>query len=309
MMESSLKYGFIIVDGNGALIASVQGNTQTILARYSVTLPKKHRRGGQSSVRFARLRVEARHNYLTKVNEMALKCFLNSDNKVNVNGLILAGSADFKDQFNKTRLDIRLQPHVLTILDVAYGFTQGLHQAIAQSSDILHDLLLVQQKKLFSRFFDEINQNTDKYCYGVSDTLAALESGAVETTLVWDKLNIVRHTVINSATGESKIVFSKGEESPHDQQDDKFEVIDSTPLIDWLAENYKEFGTSLEIVQDSSGEGSQFCQGFGGIGGLLRYQMSFSHGKEEEEEEQINSDEDDLSEYFLDPKEDQIFCV
>ena len=30
-------------------------------------LPKKHGRGGQSALRFARLRLEKRHNYVTKV--------------------------------------------------------------------------------------------------------------------------------------------------------------------------------------------------------------------------------------------------
>lgn len=37
--------------------------------------------------------------------------------------------------------------------------------------------------------------------------------------------------------------------------------------MDWLAEHYKEFGANLEFVTDKSHEGSQFCKGFGGIGG------------------------------------------
>jgi peptide subunit release factor 1 (eRF1) len=32
-----------------------------------VDLPKKHGRGGQSALRFARLRMEKRHNYVRKV--------------------------------------------------------------------------------------------------------------------------------------------------------------------------------------------------------------------------------------------------
>ena len=44
-----------------------QGNTRTVLHKFSVDLPKKHGRGGQSAVRFARLRMEARHNYVRKV--------------------------------------------------------------------------------------------------------------------------------------------------------------------------------------------------------------------------------------------------
>lgn len=64
-------------------------------------LPKKHGRGGQSSVRFARLRLEKRHNYLRKVAEMATSVFIEND-RPNVTGLILAGSADFKNDLLKT---------------------------------------------------------------------------------------------------------------------------------------------------------------------------------------------------------------
>ena len=37
------------------------------LSTPQVDLPKKHGRGGQSALRFARLRVEKRHNYVRKV--------------------------------------------------------------------------------------------------------------------------------------------------------------------------------------------------------------------------------------------------
>ena len=64
-----------------------------------VSLPKKHRRGGQSSVRFARLRIEARHNYLTKVCELANKYFIDlTTNKANVRGIVLGGCGDLKEQ-------------------------------------------------------------------------------------------------------------------------------------------------------------------------------------------------------------------
>ena len=44
-------------------------------------------------------------------------------------------------------------------------------------------------------------------------------------------------------------------------------------LLEWLAANYKKFGCVLEFVTNKSQEGSQFCRGFGGIGGILRYQV------------------------------------
>lgn len=46
-------------------------------------------------------------------------------------------------------------------------------------------------------------------------------------------------------------------------------------LVEWFAENYKLFGTTLEFVTNRSQEGSQFVKGFGGIGGILRYKVEF----------------------------------
>jgi peptide chain release factor subunit 1 len=95
LLESDDKFGFIVMDGNGALFGLVCGNTRTVLHKFTVDLPKKHGRGGQSALRFARLRLEKRHNYVRKVAETAVQMFLTND-RPNVNGIIMAGSADFK---------------------------------------------------------------------------------------------------------------------------------------------------------------------------------------------------------------------
>lgn len=47
------------------------------------------------------------------------------------------------------------------------------------------------------------------------------------------------------------------------------ELVECQPLLEWLANNYKSFGATLEIITDKSQEGSQFVRGFGGIGGNI----------------------------------------
>ncbi|KAK7822394.1 eukaryotic peptide chain release factor subunit 1-1 [Quercus suber] len=49
LLESDDKFGFIVMDGNGTLIGTLSGNTREILHTFSVVLPKKHGRGGQSA--------------------------------------------------------------------------------------------------------------------------------------------------------------------------------------------------------------------------------------------------------------------
>lgn len=58
------------------------GNSREILHTIIVDLPKKHGRGGQSALRFARLRLEKRHNYIRKCAELASQFFISQD-KVN----------------------------------------------------------------------------------------------------------------------------------------------------------------------------------------------------------------------------------
>ena len=65
--HTAARYGFIVMDGNGSLFGTLSGNTREVLHKFTVDLPKKHGRGGQSALRFARLRMEKRHNYVRKV--------------------------------------------------------------------------------------------------------------------------------------------------------------------------------------------------------------------------------------------------
>lgn len=121
LLESDNTYGFIVMDGNGSLFGTLSGNTRTVLHRFTVDLPKKHGRGGQSALRFARLRMEKRHNYVRKVAELAVQFFITAD-RPNVAGIVMAGSADFKTELSQSDMfDQRLSSIVLGVVDVSYG--------------------------------------------------------------------------------------------------------------------------------------------------------------------------------------------
>lgn len=42
LLADDTKFGFIIMDGNGALFGTLQGNTRDIIQQFTVELPKKH---------------------------------------------------------------------------------------------------------------------------------------------------------------------------------------------------------------------------------------------------------------------------
>lgn len=294
LFESDDKFGFIIMDGNGALFGTLTGSNRNILYQFGVDLPKKHGRGGQSALRFARLREEKRHNYVRKVAEHAVQMFITQD-KVNVAGIIIAGSADFKTDLSKSDMfDQRLQTKILKIVDISYGGDTGFNQAIELSTECLQNVKFVQEKKEIMRFFDEINMDSGKYCFGIKDTLQALESGACCDLLVWEDLTINRIELKVNGLDKTKIVYLTPEQEMNDDylKDDSgnvCEIVNKELFSDWIAVNYKKFGTTLHLITNKTQEGTQFCRGFGGVGGILRYQLDFTN-HDEENDDNLNAD-------------------
>ena len=105
------------------------------------------------------------------------------------------------------------------------GGENGFSQAIELASDTLSNVKFVQEKRLISKFFDEISQDTGKYGFGVSETLQLMEMGAVETLIVWENLETDRVVLKNQATGDEVIKYLSKE------QQQKAETYRCGPLL------------------------------------------------------------------------------
>ena len=256
-IDDDTCYGFIIIDGSGVLFAKLDGQNKTILPNgFTVDLPKKHGRGGQSALRFARLRLEKRHNYLTKVKDECVKCFI-TDNLPNVKGIVVAGIAELKHELIE-RMDPRLRAVIIEVIDLAYGHTDGLKQAIALTADRLVGLKLSDEIRILKSFFDEIQTSSGKYVYGLTSVHALIGSGAIETVIVWENYKeLYPDDTINAEADEADAAVGR--------------IDGKVEYIDWLLDNYQNYGCSVQIISDKSSEGEQFIKGFSGIGAILRY--------------------------------------
>merc|ERR1711972_1260770 len=100
----------------------------------------------------------------------------------------------------------------------------------------------------------------------------------------------------NPHTDEEQILFVSPEEEKNEKlyrcptSGVELDVVDNKAFVEWIVENYKNFGTKLEFITDKSQAGNQFCKGFGGIGGLLRYRVEF---EQFEEPDFADADSDD----------------
>ena len=282
LLNDNDTFGFIIIDGNGCLYATLQGSNRVILSKFSVDLPKKHSKGGQSAQRFGRIRLEKRHAYLKKCAELSVQNFID-DNKCNVKGIILAGSAEFKDDLLSSELfDQRLMKNVIKKVNISYGMESGLNEAIEQSAESLSNVRLIHEKKIIQKFMEEIATDSNKYCFMINDTIKALEMSSIDTLIIWENLLINRYVIKNPSNNNEDILYLDSiQEKNNKHFVDKesgiqLDILEKDNLVEWIAENYKNYGVNLEIVSDKTQEGNQFCKGFGGIGGILRWKIDFS---------------------------------
>jgi len=279
-----------VVDGSSASYHTLSGNSRKTLLKLEVSLPKKHGRGGQSKNRFARIREEKIGWYISKVCSLAIKHFIDPATSLpNVDGIILAGSAQLKDDVNE-KLDQRLSRIVIGVVDIQYGGESGFNQAINLSQSKLSNLKLVNEQKLLSAFFEEIARDGN-YCIGIDDSMYALTSGLVDKFILWPGITHLRIEMVSVADPEkNKIVYYKPDDPKLCEYTD-WKIISSVPLVDWILENYKNFGAVVEIVSDQTDVGSQFVKGFGGLGGFLRYEAELPSTSKN------NLDVDDDEEY------------
>lgn len=110
-----------------------------------------------------------------------------------------------------------MQAKIIKLVDVSYGGENGFNQAIELAAESLQNVKFIQEKKLIGRYFDEISQDTGKYCFGVEDTLRALELGAVETLICWENLDIQRYVLKNHANAISNTVLHLTPEQEKDK--------------------------------------------------------------------------------------------
>lgn len=241
-LQDQQAFGFIVLMGDGCLFATLAGTTKKILQKISVELPNKHGRGGQSAPRFQRLRLEKRAAYVKKVSELATAHFLAEDEgRARVSGLVLAGAAEMKEELLAShKLHPKVNALLLRTVAVSAGGEAGLAQAIELSADALGGVKLVAEQRLLRAFEDELARGGERCCYGVTETLAALEEGAVDTLIVHDGLQD-QHPRLGGL------------------------------LAEWLADHHHEFGSALQLVSTATEAGARFAGGMGGVGGLLRY--------------------------------------
>lgn len=236
-------YGLIVIDGEEATLGLVNAggsnsSTRTVptkLAHVSANIASRTRRGGQSALRYSRLRDGSELAFIRKVAEKATEHF--SD----VSGLVIGGKADLKRKL-VLEMSLTLRNKIACVIDIACGAgPEGLRQVSLRVGAIHQKSNLYHQEQTVNRFLELAGQAdmhiASMVCYGEEQTVTALRLGAVRRLLF------------------ASSVF-------HENSSKRV-------ALEALA---RSTGASLCVVEAKSSSDVQFCQGFQ-IGAFLRWHV------------------------------------
>ena len=187
MLEIKEVYGLVIVDRRDANIAYLRGKTIVPLLKTHSEVPGKTKAGGQSSVRFERLREGAKINHFKKVAEYMKEQFLGNKN---LKGIIVGGPGPTKYDFIDTGyITTEVKNKIIAIKDLSYTGDFGLQELVEKSQDVLAKEEIIAEKMIVGRFFELLSTKPGMVSYGVKEVMRNLKLGMVDTLLLSEKLD------------------------------------------------------------------------------------------------------------------------
>ncbi len=234
MLVEHNAYGLVVFDLRDATLALLKGKTIIPLKKTHSEVPGKHKTGGQSAARFARIREEASKEHFKKVAEYMKEQFLPLGN--NLKGIIIGGPGiTVNDFMNYDYLTGELRRKVLGTKDLSYTDEFGLQELLDKSGDLLADEEVSHEKKIMNNFFTQFRENDKKVTYGEKETLRALEMNAVAVLLLSESM--------------------------------------SDEMIFQLEEKAEAGGAIVKIISVETREGVQLRE-LGGIAAILRFEVA-----------------------------------
>ncbi len=287
MLEEKSVYGLLVLDRREAYWGFLRGNRIEPIGGATSTVPGKQRKGGQSSVRFARLREIAINEFYTKVGERASDIFLaEKDFFERFKGVLIGGPSPTKEEFEAGQyLHHEIQKRIIGLFDVAYTNESGLSELVDAAKDALKGMEVIKEKEFMNRFLKELVRENGLAAYGEESVRKNLDVGSVDILLLSASLRKSRVSVRCQACGHSEertIQLEPGktvQDLLSSQTCRKCSgplVVDQeVDIIEELTRLADQTSTRVEIISDDFEEGSILYTAFGGIAAILRYRTGY----------------------------------
>jgi peptide chain release factor subunit 1 len=226
-------YGLVVLDRRDAMIGLLKGKTIIPLVQTHSEVPGKHKSGGQSAMRFERLREGATIEHFKKIAEYMKEQYLPIVG--DLNGIIIGGPGVTVNLFlQNDYITNEVRKKIIGTKDLSYTGEFGMQELLEKSEDLLAAEEVAEEKKLMQKFFYELSKDTGLAAYGKDDVLKYLGYGAVDLVILSEELD--------------------------------------EPIIEHFEEEALKTGATVKLVSTETREGVQL-RDMGKIAAILRYPM------------------------------------
>lgn len=180
-------------------------------------VPGKYRAGGQSSVRFERIREGLAKEFYRRVSDSMKEIFWDMPK---LKGILIGGPIPTKEDYIKEgNLVTALKEKIIGVKDIGYSDEHGLKLLVEASNDILSQQEIIHEKKLLENFFMLLGKSPEKVAYGRENVDKAFQYGAVQTLIISKKLDrTLMHELIDKAASISAEVEIVSTDTPEGEQ-------------------------------------------------------------------------------------------
>jgi peptide chain release factor subunit 1 len=186
MMESKEVYGLVVLDRRDAMLALLKGKTIIPIRKTHSEVPGKMKAGGQSALRFARLREGATKEHYKKIAEYMKNEFLKLEG---LKGIIIGGpGVTINDFIGYDYLTGELKKKIIGTKDLSYTEEFGLQELLEKSEDILAAEEVSQEKQIVSKFLTLLATKPGMVSYGKAQVMEVLKMGTVDILLLSESL-------------------------------------------------------------------------------------------------------------------------
>lgn len=183
ILENILKcsngplYGIVIIDGDDTLFATSKGNLGnehiSILKTFSSHIRGRCRRGGQSALRFDRLRDDAEAKYVLRAVEET-KCLIDQD----CDAYLIGGKANLKNLYGE-----QIKVDVLGYFNTSCGKEPGLRELLEKSKQVRDRYENDAEYTFIDLFNKQLVNDPDKIVFGMKECIRYSNLGMVDTIL------------------------------------------------------------------------------------------------------------------------------
>jgi len=216
-----------------------------------------------SARRYERLIEESIEKYYKRIGEAMDEIFVNIKG---LKGIIVGGPGPAKEDFMKLK-PFNYQLNILGVVDTGYTEEYGIKELTEKAEPLIAEQEAVKEKLLVDKFMKGVVKD-GLATYGEKEVREALENNKVDILLLSEGLDVKRFvTECSSCRKREQGVAEPGT----CKCGGKMKVVEEKELSEELAELAESKGVKVEMISTDTAEGSEFLNGFKGVGALLRY--------------------------------------